>query len=201
MKEILIKKPKQKRSQAKFDAILDALPDTIKLYGFKKTTTAKIALEANVGMSTVYDYFSCKEAIFVSYLDDRLEQAIDDVSYHAIHSTSGPQETMKAFIRAGLNFANQHSGLIRVALSEFPNDLDKINLVRSREKIKQIGIDFALSQNIPLPAENLSLMIYSLTNIIVSFQIRSVIAPEKDLDDEAIVDELTKIVSLYTELV
>lgn len=200
MKDIVIKKPKQKRSQEKFDAILDALPSTIKFYGFKKTTTAKIALEANVGMSTVYDYFSCKEAIIFAYLDDRLDQAMEAVSYQAKYSTKGPEETMKAFIRAGLSFANQNRDLIKVVLSEFPNDLDKINFTRSKEKIKQIGIDFAMRQNISIPAENLPLTIYALTNIIVSFQIRSIIAPEKNLDDEIVADELTKIISSYTGL-
>jgi len=200
MKEIVINRPKQKRSQLKFDAILQACPIVLAEFGFKKTTTAKIALEANIGISSIYDYFSCKEAIIIAYFDSRLEKAMDQVAHEAKYSHRGPMETMQTFIRAGLDFAKEQRHMIRVMVNEFPNDLAKINLESSKKKIAQIGLDFARNNDLPVAIDNFPLMTYCLTNIIIAFQIRSVLAPDDTLEEELIAAELTKIVSLYAGL-
>ena len=86
MKEIIINKPQQIRSKAKFEAVLQALPRVLQELGYHKTTTARLAVEADISIGSLYDYFSCKEAIFIAYVDFELEKALEEVGFQARHS-------------------------------------------------------------------------------------------------------------------
>lgn len=197
MKKILINKPQQQRSKEKFNAILRACPIVLDEFGFRKTTVAKIALEADVSTSTVYDYFSNKEAVLIAYLDEQLKKGLVEVAYDAKHSSQDALTTLKNFIGAGLDFAQQQSNIIKVIMTELPTQLDQINLAGSREKILQISKDFAASQRLSIANKDTSLMIYSLTNIVLGFQLRTALARDDSFTQEAVVEELTQIVSQY----
>lgn len=197
MKDILIKKPQQKRSKQKFEAIMAASTRVLAEEGFKKTTTAKIALEAEVGIGTLYDYFSCKEAILIAYIDDRLSKAMEHVSYMAQDKELSPEKTLKELIRVGINFAYEYREVIKIIFTHFPSDAHLISLNESRARLEDIALQFANSKNIALREKPARLMIYTLTNLVLGFQFRIVVMPDEAIERDEIVEEITEVVSAY----
>ena len=95
--------PQQKRSTAKFLSILRAFPRVVQTHGYDKASTEKIALEADVGIGTLYDYFSNKEAILVAYLDFELGLALDAVESASQDSTSTVIQALHELVVIGID--------------------------------------------------------------------------------------------------
>jgi AcrR family transcriptional regulator len=196
-KEVWIKKPLQRRSKAKYEAILAALPQVLKDYGWAKTTTAKLALEADISIGSLYNYFSCKEAVLLGYLDDRLQQALETVLQAITDNRMEPTAFIRVFVRIGVDFAYEHKMLIKIALQEFPEKILNLDLSSSREKIQQIISYAAQHTTLNLKNREPQLAAYTLSNIVLGFQFRTVILPDETLSRDAIVNELTEIISDY----
>lgn len=190
MKDISVRYPTQERSKAKFYRILQACPRVFTEHGYRKSSTAKIAVEAEVGIGTLYDYFSSKEAVFIAYLDYELNQALESVVLKAAKQIEDPVKTMKELIRVGIEFAFEQREMIRVVLSEMPENINKIDFATSREQIARIAENFVRNTTIDFNRRDPSVMIYSLTNLVLGFQMRIVFAPDDEVSLETMVDEL-----------
>ena len=57
------KKPRQERSQATVDAILDATARVLCTTGYDRASTNRVALAAGVSIGSLYQYFPSKEAL------------------------------------------------------------------------------------------------------------------------------------------
>jgi AcrR family transcriptional regulator len=197
LKTIQIKKPQQQRSKAKFDAVLEALPRVIAAKGYKKTTTAEIALEADISVGSLYDYFSSKEAILIAYLDQHLDNALDHVAYYAEHSVLDWQAVLKELVRVGVQFANQHKIILQTLFIETPELLTAFNLQQSKQKTLDIAASFASNKAIKINHNNIDLLLYSITNIVLGFQFRLALLGDGQFSEDAITDELAEIISAY----
>jgi AcrR family transcriptional regulator len=62
------KRPRQERSEALVDAILDAARAEIVTLGYDQTTTNRIAALAGVSVGSLYQYFPSKDAIVVELM-------------------------------------------------------------------------------------------------------------------------------------
>lgn len=60
------KLPRQARSKANFEAILDAAARVLVKEGYDRATTNHIADVAGVGIGTLYEYFPSKESVFAA---------------------------------------------------------------------------------------------------------------------------------------
>lgn len=197
MKEILIKYPTQERSKDKFQRILKACPRVFAQHGYRKSSTAKIAVEAEVGIGTLYDYFSSKEAVFIAFLDHELNQALESVVEKAAKQIKDPVITMHELVRVGIEFAFYHRDIIRVVLSEMPENIDKIDFATSRDQIERIAANFVSNVEIDFNRRDPNLMIHALTNLVLGFQMRIVFAPDESISNEMMVDELTRMAVGY----
>lgn len=196
-KEILIRKPIQRRSKSKFEAVLAALPQVLQQSGWAKTTTAQLALEADISIGSLYNYFSCKEAVLLGYLDDRLQRALETVLQAISLHRMQPAAFVREFVRIGVDFAYEHRTLIRIVLQEFPEKILNLDLSASRDMIRQIILHAAQDVRLNLKNRDPQLVAYTLSNIVLGFQFRTVILPDESMSREAIVDELTEIITLY----
>lgn len=196
MKEILIKKPKQQRSKQKYQAVLQALPRVITQNGFDKTTTAAIACEAEISIGSLYDYFSCKEAIVTAYIDDALNNALQNVAYYAKHSALNWHSILKELVRTGIQLAEDHRTVLQIIFLR-PDFLKSIDLIDSKNQIDEITIAFAKNTKLQVTHQQIDLMVYSMTNIILGFQFRIALMNDNSFSQEAITDELGLILTSY----
>ncbi|CAA0090793.1 Uncharacterised protein [BD1-7 clade bacterium] len=197
MKEILIKPPKQHRAIRKFHQVLDAVPVAVALYGFKKTTAAKLALEAEISIGSFYDYFSCKEAAFIAFLDRELDNALTKVAEDACNAKGNAEGVIRLLVSTGLTFVTSHPMLIKGMLMENPMFVQNIDLTRSKQRIAEIGIAFAESHQLRLTDKEPNLMIYSLTNVVLGFQLRIGLMGDEQYTRDQVINEMTDIISHY----
>src|SRR6185437_15341352 len=68
------KLPRQDRSRATVDAILEAAARVLVKEGFERTTTNRVAEAAGVSVGSLYQYFPSKEALVAALVDRHNEE-------------------------------------------------------------------------------------------------------------------------------
>ena len=197
MKDFIVKRPQQKRSKAKFSALVSASARVLREHGFKGCTSAKIALEADVSIGTFYDYFSCKEAVLITYLDERLNKALVDAEQNAHKQHTTPFALLRAFVKAGVDFAFDEGDIIKTILLHFPTELQQINFDQSEQQLKAIGLSFAKLYESQVVNKDPVLIMYSLTNLLIGFQLRIALMPNNAFSRDTTTDEITEIIHNY----
>lgn len=71
------KAPRQARSKATVDAIVEATGQVFERGGYRRTTAAKVAERAGVSVGSLYQYFPDKEAMIAAFFDRRLAEDIE----------------------------------------------------------------------------------------------------------------------------
>ncbi|MBX3446141.1 MAG: TetR/AcrR family transcriptional regulator [Parvibaculaceae bacterium] len=85
--------PKQARSRASFDAILEGAARLLRRQGYEALTTNRIAAEAGVGIATLYEFFPNKEAIvaeLVARLMAKVEANMEEAFAEAVGQDPWP---------------------------------------------------------------------------------------------------------------
>lgn len=97
------KRPRQQRSIAMVDAILDASARILVELGQEALTTNTIAERAGVSIGSLYQYFSCRDAIVVALLN-RFESRMRTRMQAALAQSGGElRESLAAMIRTALS--------------------------------------------------------------------------------------------------
>jgi len=71
------KKPKQERSKATVEAIVEATGQIFEKKGYRKTTTTSVAERAGVSVGSLYQYFPDKQVLIAAFFERRLEQDVE----------------------------------------------------------------------------------------------------------------------------
>jgi AcrR family transcriptional regulator len=116
-----IKTPRQDRSRATVEALLEATTDILIREGYAKLTTNRIAERAGVNIASLYQYFPGKEAIVVELrrrhgADQRaaLRQVL------AEHGTGELESTIRTLVSVGVAGHAHAPRLHRVFTEEIP---------------------------------------------------------------------------------
>src|ERR1700691_6490396 len=68
------KKPRQQRSQATVECILDATARVLCSTGYDRASTNRVALAAGVSVGSLYQYFPSKEALVAALVERHVEE-------------------------------------------------------------------------------------------------------------------------------
>jgi len=71
-----VRRPRQARSKATVEAILEAAAQVLRRDGLENCTTARIAERAGVSVGTLYQYFPNKEAVYTELIDRLLDERV-----------------------------------------------------------------------------------------------------------------------------
>ncbi len=69
--------PRQGRSKATFDAVLDAAAQILSHEGYEQMTTNRIAVRAGTSVGSLYQYFPNKESLVIALRDRHAEKMIE----------------------------------------------------------------------------------------------------------------------------
>lgn len=95
--------------------ILDAAQHLFRTTGFEATTTRELAAAAEIATGTLFNYFSTKEAIVMTFVADALDNGREDYSNRR-RAAETLEEDLFDHIAAGLRKLKQHRSYVRVAL-------------------------------------------------------------------------------------
>jgi AcrR family transcriptional regulator len=115
------KTPRQERSRATVEALLEATTDILIREGYTKLTTNRIAERAGVNIASLYQYFPGKEAI-VAELRRRhgADQRAALRQVLAEHTTGKLESTIRSLVSAGVAGHAHAPRLHRVFTEEMP---------------------------------------------------------------------------------
>lgn len=115
------KSPRQERSRAMVDVLLEAAIRVLLEDGYEAMTTAGIAERAGVSVGSLYQYFPNKEALVASIVE-RHAAAILVVMEGALDraGSSGVEAGLRAFVRASLDARRVAPALHKILIEQVP---------------------------------------------------------------------------------
>lgn len=129
------KRPKQARSKATFEGILDAAARILVRDGYAGLTTNRVAATAGVGIASVYEYFPGKEAIVAALAEKELDAFVDRIAAHLPFVVQkGGQQGLQYLLETTVGEVAEKADLYRVLLREIPFVATLPGVVRLQEK-------------------------------------------------------------------
>ena len=109
---------KQREYEARREEILRAAERLFSKNGFFKTGMAEIAEAAQFAMGTVYRFFKSKEDIYITLVEDKVDELLHLLE-NAAKEHASASEKLRAVIRVKLAFADQNRDFFRIYVSEW----------------------------------------------------------------------------------
>jgi AcrR family transcriptional regulator len=192
------KQPKQRRSMAMVDAILEATAQVLIQDGYERATTNKIAAKAGVSIGSLYQYFPNKEAL-VAALNTRLglsELEMIRAKFAEIGNLPVPQ-AIAALVTSMVELHRMEPRLHRVLVEQVPRvgDLKKISEIDDR--IRDLMRAYLDRQYPELPADELNLMIFVIFNVVETLTHNAVLHHPELLTDGRLAADICRVVEAY----
>lgn len=104
--------------------ILEKAVEHFDKVGYEKTQVGVIAKELNIGVGTIYKLFGSKEGLFTEYLDQMIEDGLQDL-INNLNSISDPLEKLKKFTEFKFAFFETKKHFIRDYFIQAPYLMNK----------------------------------------------------------------------------
>lgn len=192
------KEPRQSRSRATVNAILDAMIRILDREGPEAASTSRVAEVAGVSVGTLYQYFGNRDAILDALQDRELERASEMVRRVLAAPGGVPSrdvarrviEELLALYRAapGLHRVLAVEGL-RVTAPERVQafDVRMVSMIRSFLALAGVGVR----------RKNLDAAAFVVYQSVRATMLAYLLERPPGLDDAALVDEATELVLAY----
>jgi AcrR family transcriptional regulator len=190
-----MKVPRQERSRATVEAILQATADILTRHGYARLTTNRIAERAGVNIASLYQYFPSKEAI-VAELRRRhgSEQRAAVRRVLAERRGQDLRSTLDALISMGLAAHAVNPELQRVFSEELP-DLRYAEISATDRPLFAEFREFLERSTVGVPDAELAMwMVATVSNAVIH---RAVVERPTDLVSGAIASELVTLLVRY----
>ena len=188
------KTPRQDRSRATVEAVLEATTDILLREGYAKLTTNRIADRAGVNIASLYQYFPGKEAI-VAELRRRHGTDQRDALRHVLAEHTGELEpTIRALVSIGVAGHAQAPRLHRVFTEEMPalgyRDVAAIDapiVAAMRQFLQAADVD----------VRDIDLALWMIATASGAVLHRAAVERPEDLSSGVIADELVTLLCRY----
>ena len=188
------KTPRQERSRATVEAILEAATDILVRHGYATLTTNRVAERAGVNIASLYQYFPSKEAI-VAELRKRhvAEQRAAAAQALTEHRGKGLEAAIQALVSIGLAVHAVAPALHQAFTEQLPDRRsrmtapDEAPMADVRRLLEQAAVD--------LPDKELALwMIDTVAHAVIH---RAAVERPKDLSSDLLASELSALLLRY----
>jgi len=189
------KKPKQERSAAMVEALIEAAARVFVKEGYAKATTNKIASAAGVSVGSLYQYFPSKDAIAVELLRRYRQGLIEVVSSRLSGVTDATfEEVVRGLLGDLVRAKNIDPALHRVLIEQVLRTTARKELEGFEDALES-ALSRALEQaQVPLP--NRELAAFVLVRVVLGIAHAVVVDRPRHKTPE-LVDELTHLVVGY----
>jgi AcrR family transcriptional regulator len=189
------KTPRQERSRATVEALLEATADILVRDGYAKLTTNRIADRAGVNIASLYQYFPGKEAIVAELrLRHGSELRAELRRVLAERGNRNFEDTLRALVSVGVSGHARSPKLQRVFAEEMPT-LGHHDVAEVDAPLFDAVRRFLRSAEVDVRDTELAFwMVSTVAGAVVH---RATIERPQDLSTGAIAEELVRLLSRY----
>ena len=195
------KLPKQARSEATVEAVLEAAAQVFEHHGYAAGTTNRIAERAGVSIGSVYQYFPNKDAILVALVHRHIAEGTAALQPHIerLSGGAGFDDVLPDIVEAMVAMHALAPGLHRVFFEEtrLPQTL-RAQLDGLEDRLIDLTAD-ALAADLDSPALDPHLSARIVINTIEGLTHRLVLHQPTGVTPQAISHEITELVRAYIQ--
>jgi AcrR family transcriptional regulator len=192
------KRPRQERSQATVDAILDATARVLCSTGYDRASTNRIALAAGVSVGSLYQYFPNKEALVAALVERHTAQMTALVTRKLTEVSTMPVEVaVRAMIQAMFDAHAVDPRLHKVLIEQVPRigKLEKVvGVEREVEALVKVFLEARRSE---LRRARLDAVAFVLCHVVEAVTHAAVLAELPAGRNRDVAEELTDMVLRY----
>lgn len=191
------KRPSQARSQATVDAILDAAAQVFEARGYAAGTTNRIAVRAGVSIGSIYEYFPNKDAIVVALANRELERERRQI-LNVLENSRRKSLTalLRTFVETIVAFHARSPALHRILFEEAEHPPEAHGCVLRFEESLAHALEAALRER-RVAVSDLDLAAHLIVQTTESLAHRFVLRGIHELDQDAFVEEVTRLLARY----
>ncbi|AGC48830.1 TetR family transcriptional regulator [Myxococcus stipitatus DSM 14675] len=192
------KTPRQERSRAMVETLLDATIRVLLARGYDGMTTIAVAERAGVSVGSLYQYFPNKESL-VATLAERhtaeLLACVDEAFSRA--DPSDPESGIRALVRAGVDAHRIAPALHKVLLEQVPRIGRMAKVMETSREIVARLERFLLSHRERLIVPDAKVAAFVVETIVESLTHRLVIEQPDYIDAARLEEETTRLAMGY----
>jgi AcrR family transcriptional regulator len=193
------REPRQARSLATVNAILNATVQVLDREGLDAATTTRIAEVAGVSIGSLYQYYSHRDAILTALQDREFNRAVGLLETVLVESNlrNKPRETVSAVVKGLMDLYSKSPGLHRVLAIEGLR-VAKADRVHAFD-LRVIGIirHFLAATGSTIRRRNLDAAAFVAFQSVRATMLASLLERPPGLDEATLVEECVDLVVRY----
>lgn len=192
------KLPAQARSQATFDAIVEACTGLLPRLGYAGTTTNHVARRAGVNIASLYEYFPGKDAIVAQVAERLVERVLGRLEKGAARVLQvGGRDTVRLWIELIHETVAREKDLVAVFMYQIPytNQLDPIREIGTR--LVDFSQEVRRQAGGSIRADLSGASLHLLINLVTSTIMQIVLEPPREVSRGELLDELVRRVEAW----
>ncbi|MDC0672715.1 TetR/AcrR family transcriptional regulator [Nannocystis radixulma] len=192
------KTPRQERSRAMVEAILEATIRVLLARGYDRTTTIAVAERAGVSVGSLYQYFPNKEAL-VAALVERHAAEIVACTERALAAADpdDPESTVRAVVRAGLDAHRIAPALHKILVEQVPRVGRIAKAMATSRKLTEMLEQFLKRHRVRLAVPDVRLAAFVVETVVEAITHRAVIEQPELIGTAQLEAEATTLVLNY----
>ena len=192
------KVPKQERSRATVEAILEATARVLVRRGYEGATTLRIAEESGYGVGSLYDYFPNKESLVAALIERHAEEMLDLVgSSFSEHADSPPPVAVRAWVEGAVKANLARPALHKVLVEQVPRVGDMKRVGAFEQRIAELVRSYLERHAGEIGRGDLPLAAFVVAQAVVSLTHKAVAERPETLEDGRLEGEVTDLVLGY----
>lgn len=194
----LRKAPKQERSKATVEALLQATAQVLTREGYEGASTNRIAEVSGYGIGSLYEYFPNKESLVATLIERHAEEMLALFETWArSHADSPLLIAMRALVEASIAAHAVEPELHKVLVEQVPRvgDLERIGGIE--ERIARLLRGYLERHAEEVRPGDLSLAAFVVARAVESLGHEAVLGRPESLKDGRLAEEITALVLGY----
>jgi len=192
------KRPRQQRSVATVDAILDATARVLCTTGYDRASTNRIALAAGVSVGSLYQYFPSKEALVAALVERHVAQMTSLVKAKLASVALEPLHVaIRTMIQAMFDAHAVDPRLHKVLIEQVPRVGRLEQVVGVEREVEALVAALLGARRSELRPERIEAVAFVLCNVVEAVTHAAVLAELQPRAIRDVAEELTDMVLRY----
>jgi AcrR family transcriptional regulator len=192
------KVPRQARSRATFDAIVEAAARLLALEGYGAITTNRVAEEAGVSIGSLYEYFGDKDVIVHQVLLRLGDDFFGEAARSLVELAGLPlREAIRAWLEILVTSMRTREPLLRAIFGDVPLIIRESLRTRASERHIALAREAYALAGSSVRRERVDEIVFVLVTMVEATLTRLVLDPPAGIDPAVVMDELTEHIAAW----